>query len=269
MKRFRLLLVLVAVVLAVTVSVSLGATRASAGKGDKVVVEPGKKVQIAVPVSGEFGAGYLEGIGNAVAMAVAMHPTVRGFPVQLNTTVSAACLDPTGDKAVAEGIVSNTQNTGVIGPFCSSGARYSLPVYEAAGVVVISGSTQAVDLPAFAPTVFNRTLVEQPPGQPSGWFDTVSGLPSVKRWTEYHAAFPPAAATSEYDAFYFDAATLLLDRLQQVSTIKDGNLVIDRKELAKAVRQTTEFPGVTCTISFDPATGNRINDPASLARCAG
>ena len=77
MKRFRLSLVL-AVVLAVTVSVSLGATRASAGKGDKVVVEPGKKVQIAVPVSGEFGAGYLEGIGNAVAMAVAMHPTVRG-----------------------------------------------------------------------------------------------------------------------------------------------------------------------------------------------
>ena len=174
-----------------------------------------------------------------------------------------------GETVVAQEIVSNKQNTGVIGPFCSSGARFSLPVYEAAGVVVISGSTQAVNLPAFAPTVFNRTLVEQESGKPSVWFNTVSGLPSVKRWTEYHAAFPPAAATSEYDAFYFDAATLLLDRLQQVSTIKDGNLVIDRKELAKAVRQTTEFPGVTCTISFDPATGNRINDPASLARCAG
>jgi hypothetical protein len=62
---------------------------------------------------------------------------------------------------------------------------------------------------------------------------------------------------------------LLLDRLQQVSKIKDGNLVIDRKELAKAVRKTTDFPGVTCTVTLHPATGNRVDDPAALAGCAG
>ena len=268
MQRFRLSLVM-AVGLAVAVAVSLGATRASAGKGDRVVVEPGQKVQIAVSASGEFGGGFAVGIGNAVAMAVAMHPTVSGFPVQLNTTVSPGCGVPEGEKVVAEGIVANTQNTGVIGPFCSSGARYSLPVYEAAGVVVVSGSASAVDLPPFAPTVFNRTVVEGPPGPPDPWFVTVTGLQSVKRWTDYHAAFPPAAPTSEFDAFSFDAATLLLDRLQQVSKIKDGNLVIDRKELAKVVRRTTDFPGVTCTVAFDRATGNRLNDPASLAGCAG
>ena len=78
---------------------------------------------------------------------------------------------------------------------------------------------------------------------------------------------PVSGPTSNFDSLYFDAATLLLDRLQQVSKIKDGNLVIDRKELAKAVRRTTDFPGVTCTITLDPKTGNRINDPASLAGC--
>ena len=57
--------------------------------------------------------------------------------------------------------------------------------------------------------------------------------------------------------------------VERVSKIEDGNLVIDRKELAAAVRKTTEFPGVTCTITLDPKTGNRSNDPVSLARCAG
>ena len=266
MKRFRLSLVL-AVVLAVTVSVSLGATRASAGKGDKVVVEPGKKVQIALPVSDEFGAAFTEGIGNAVAMAVAMHPTIRGFPIQVNTVAASTCLNPPGDAAVATAIVGNPQNTAVIGPFCSSAAHYSLPIYEAAGVVTISGSATRDVLPTLAPTVFNRTVVEGF-GQ-EAWFETVAGLSSVKDWYQYHAGFPASVPTSELDAYYFDAATLLLDRLQQVSKVKDGNLVIDRKSLAEAVRKTADFPGVTCTITLDPATGNRINDQASLARCAG
>ena len=49
----------------------------------------------------------------------------------------------------------------------------------------------------------------------------------------------------------------------------DGNLVIERKALAKAVRSTTDFDGVTCTITLDAASGNRLDDQASLARCGG
>jgi len=48
----------------------------------------------------------------------------------------------------------------------------------------------------------------------------------------------------------------------------NGNLVINRAALASAVRKTTKFQGVTCTITLDPLTGNRVNDAAALARCA-
>ena len=78
MRRFRFALA-VALALAIATGVLLGATtRASAGKVDRVVVAPGAMVQIAVTVSNEFGPSYPQGIGNAVAMAVAMHPTIRG-----------------------------------------------------------------------------------------------------------------------------------------------------------------------------------------------
>jgi len=45
--------------------------------------------------------------------------------------------------------------------------------------------------------------------------------------------------------------------------------VIDRAALANAVRNTTNYQGVSCTITIDPTTGNRINDQAALAHCAG
>ena len=96
----------------------------------------------------------------------------------------------------------------------------------------------------------------------------VMALSSVDTWNQYQEAFPPATSATQFDAFYFDATALLLDRLQQVSFVLGGNLVIDRKALALAVRSTRGFPGVTCTITLDPLTGNRINDQTGLTRCA-
>ena len=61
----------------------------------------------------------------------------------------------------------------------------------------------------------------------------------------------------------------MLRRLQQVSRIVDGKLVIDRAELALAVRTTEKFQGVTCKVTLDPVTGNRVDDPDALTRCAG
>jgi ABC-type branched-subunit amino acid transport system substrate-binding protein len=67
---------------------------------------------------------------------------------------------------------------------------------------------------------------------------------------------------------HFDAASLLLQRLQKVSKIVNGKLTIDRAALAQAVRATTKYRGVTCMITLNPNTGNRINDQAALSRCA-
>jgi len=54
-----------------------------------------------------------------------------------------------------------------------------------------------------------------------------------------------------------------------VSKIVNGYLVIDQAALANAVRKTTNYQGVTCTVALDTVTGNRIDDPAALARCSG
>jgi hypothetical protein len=48
----------------------------------------------------------------------------------------------------------------------------------------------------------------------------------------------------------------------------DGQLVIDRAELALAVRTTAKLQGVTCKLTLEPETGNRVNDSDALARCA-
>jgi hypothetical protein len=45
-------------------------------------------------------------------------------------------------------------------------------------------------------------------------------------------------------------------------------MVIDRAALAKAIRDTTDFRGVTCTVTLDSLTGNRLDDQAALKRCA-
>ena len=79
----------------------------------------------------------------------------------------------------------------------------------------------------------------------------------------------PATTTDPFDALYFDATSLLLERLQQVSVVVGGSLVVDRRALALAVRSTRSYPGVSCTVTLDLATGNRLNDPKSLAGCAG
>jgi hypothetical protein len=46
-----------------------------------------------------------------------------------------------------------------------------------------------------------------------------------------------------------------------------GDLVVSRATLAPAVRTTTAYPGVTCTVTIDPATGNRVDDPNAIANC--
>jgi len=167
---------------------------------------------------------------------------------------------------VATAIVSDPQNTAVLGHFCSQGLAPALPIYEDANVVTISGSATAAALPSLGPDVFNRTAVEDPDFD--SWYPLVTARPSDLGFRQsYESEF--GAPPLDFTDLYFDAASLLLRHLQQVSRIAHENLVIKRAALATAMRSTTNYQGVTCTITLDPATGNRIDDPAALARCAG
>jgi ABC-type branched-subunit amino acid transport system substrate-binding protein len=236
-----------------------------------VVVAPGQKVEIAFTAVPAAPFDYYQArIRRAVDMAIAMHPTIRGFPIQINS-FDTLCGDGVDNSGAAHAIVANTQNVAVIGHFCSGGEMSALPIYQAAGIVTISGSASSSALPALGPTVFNRTIVVSDAVGDEGdvWLGKVSALPSVGLWDTYASSFPPATSTSPFDVLYFDATSLLLDRLQHVSAVVGRSLVVDRHALALAVRSTRSYPGVSCTITLDPATGNRVDDAQSLAGCAG
>jgi ABC-type branched-subunit amino acid transport system substrate-binding protein len=230
-----------------------------------VVIPRGQPLQIAFTASESELGDISTSVQNAVQMAIEAHPTVHGFPVQLNV-VQTPC---TGDAtAAATAIVANPQNTAVIGHLCSDGFLSALPIYEAAGIVTISGSATADALPGtLGPTVFNRTVVRDGDPGSAAWFAQVAALPSVRMWAQaYEARF--GEAPFELAPFYYDAASIVLRQLARSSSSSHGDLVINRHALAEAVRHTTKFNGVTCRVTLDPATGNRINDPRSLARCA-
>lgn len=54
----------------------------------------------------------------------------------------------------------------------------------------------------------------------------------------------------------FDAASIILNAVAEVAVLDDaGNLVIDREALIAAIRNTTEYPGLTGTLSCDGLEG--------------
>jgi ABC-type branched-subunit amino acid transport system substrate-binding protein len=262
-----MLLALSLIAVAVVPTHAAAAVPADSSDATQVVVPRGQPVEIAFAndLTGN-ASSFSASLANAVNMAVEAHPAIRGFPIEISV-VDAPCGDPAADAAAAMSIVAHPQNVGVLGQLCSFGFDQALPIYEAAGVVTITSSATNDALPSFAPTVFNRTAVDDGDGF-DAWYATVSSLPADVAWRQAYTQEFGSAPTTFAD-LYYDAASLLIRNLQQVSSVEDGSLVIDRSALAQAVRSTTKFQGVSCTVTLDPATGNRLDDPDALSRCAG
>ncbi len=267
MKALIKIVVFATAVSLLSMAVTAAAAGSRSGAPTAVVVTRGQPVQItlAADLTG-FGAPFELSAQQAVQLAIVAHPSVHGFPIHLNV-VNAPCGDTAGDVAAATSIVANTQNVGVLGQFCSAGFDQALPIYQAAGVVVVSGSATSDTLPAFGPTVFNRTAVSDGDGG-AAWYTRVSSLPGDVAWRSAVAALLGTPPTDFAD-LYYDAAKVLIRSVQSTARIDgNGDLVVSRAALAHSVRHTTRLRGVTCTITIDPATGNRLNDPKALARCA-
>lgn len=203
-------------------------------------------------------------------MAVDHHPTVRGFPIQINILNAPTCSDPPTAAsyavATAHRITANLQNVAILGRICSFGFARALPIYQNAGVVVVTGSATNDAPPASARTVFNRTVVDDDTFD--AWYAVVQQLPSELAWQQAYAD-KFGGGPSDFADLYFDAAGLVISDLVTASTVDaGGNLIVNRAAFARAVRNTTGYPGVSCAITLDPATGNRLDDPAALSRCA-
>jgi ABC-type branched-subunit amino acid transport system substrate-binding protein len=252
---------------------TLGVSATHAG-GGQVVVTSSQRVEIAVVLNP--ASTYTASIKNAIGMAVKITPKIHGFPVHLSMRNAPCGTDMAtiaANTEVAAAIVK-TDVVAVVGHFCSWGfgavgpplqgcrgpvATSALALYQQAGIVTINGSTTDQCLPPVGPTVFNRTALADP--KFDAWYAWVWDLPSDRAWrSSYAAQFGAQPPMFGFADLYYDATRVLLAQLVKVSRVSQGNLVIDRAALAAAVRHTTGFPGVTCTVTFDPATGNRVDD---------
>ena len=242
------------------------------GSSAQVVVPRGEPVQVAFAddLTGA-ASGLGQSLANAVEMARDAHPAIRGFPLQV-ALVDAPCGDAAADAAAAASIVADGRNVAVLGQLCSSGFEPALGIYQSAGVVAISGSTTSPALPVSGPDVFDSVAVPDDccpfVDRFDPWYAVVTSLPSDLAWQQaYTVEF--GTAPGPFADLYYDAAGLLIRDLQTTSYLDGGgNLVIDRAALARTVRSTTQYQGVTCRVELDPATGYRVNDPAALDRCA-
>ena len=169
------------------------------------------------------------------------------------------------DATAAQAIVADPTLVGVVGPMCSEPSVTTLPIYEQAGLVVVSPTATQPGLGTLAPTTFNRTAVDDTGFET--WYLRVAELRVNQEFrARYESRFGEAQDFFVADLAY-DATLALIDGIKRSSTIEGGALVVDRAALAAAVRTTDGLHGVTCSISFE-ADGDRIADDTALERCA-
>jgi len=154
----------------------------------------------------------------------------------------------------------------VIGPLCSPAAMGSLPVYQQAHLVSISGSATREDLTTlFGAGGFNRTVLNDGQMRDLGLSeDHIDDLASVQGfYARYESQYGPLPAEIRpLMAYTYDAAQVLLSAIEDAAIVgENGSVSIERSALADAVRSTQGFTGLTGSIAFDE-DGDRI--PVSL-----
>lgn len=230
----------------------------TAVQNNLVIITPGNPIEIAVAMY--YGFPTVQDSFDAVTMALADYGDIKGFAIQDNH-YDAGCDTPSGENA-ANDIVANAQNAGVIGPLCSSSTMGAGPIFEANGIVMISASNTGSSVPGSGPNIFNRVVLEDP--YFADWDLKIGSLSSVQSWqADFLALY--GRQPDEFAKYTYDATTLLLKRIEQVSQLNGGNLEIDRAKLATAVRDTFDFAGVTGQIAL-ASNGNRVDTQSASVR---
>ncbi|MCY4631911.1 MAG: ABC transporter substrate-binding protein, partial [bacterium] len=104
-----------------------------------VAVEAGDAIQIRSlnAISGDVAFFGLP-IERAVVLAIEDYGPIKGFDVDLGTTLDDLCSND-GGQAAAQTIVADEDVVGVIGTSCSGAAVAAAPLISSAGMVMISG----------------------------------------------------------------------------------------------------------------------------------
>ena len=111
-----------------------------------VAVEAGDAIQIRSlnAITGDVAFFGLP-IERAVVLAVRDYGQIKGFDVDLGTTLDDLCSND-GGQAAAQTVVADEDVIGVIGTSCSGAAVAAAPLVTAAGMVMISGGNTSPSL---------------------------------------------------------------------------------------------------------------------------
>ena len=120
-----------------------------------VELEAGDTVKIAYvgPMTGDYSAFGID-ISRGAELAVAANPDITGFAIEL--VVEDTQGTPEQGAAVANKLAADPQVAAVAGHTFSGSTEAAIPVYEDAGIVMVSPSTTLVGLPLVGPNVYNR-----------------------------------------------------------------------------------------------------------------
>jgi ABC-type branched-subunit amino acid transport system substrate-binding protein len=218
-----------------------------------VVVPAGESIRIAFigNLSGpmpEIGSSLL----NAANIAVADYGDIQGFTVQL-IPVDDMCDDEQAQAAKDE-VLSNPQIVGVVGLSCSSPAIVQLPFYESNKIPVIASAVTAPGLEAYAPSVWNTTILNDDQAKTAGDAFNVLDLPEYAVFTAAYETQTgePVGEFGTLSAATYDAATLLLQAIDQTAWQNhDGALIVGRQAVVDQVRATSAYQGVSGYITME------------------
>jgi ABC-type branched-subunit amino acid transport system substrate-binding protein len=233
----------------------------ASGPGQIVLHQP---FAIVIAYSGpETGTGsaLFTPMQQAAQKAIEDHGPVHGYGVNL-VAFNDDCTEE-GGAAVAQQIVADERVVAVLGPACSKAVQGALPVLENANVVMLSGAATIPGLSAFGPSVFHRSLLDDDVAHALGYPSQIyiEDFPGVQSWLGAFAAWGGQlleTGLNHFAPYQYDATDILLQALDQTAALQsDGSLVIDREVLRATVRGTSNYPGVTGTITFE-ADGDRV-----------
>jgi branched-chain amino acid transport system substrate-binding protein len=120
-----------------------------------VELEEGDTVKIAYigPMTGDYSAFGID-ISRGAELAVMADPDVKGWKVEL--IVEDTQGSPEQGAAVGNKLAADPQMVAVAGHTFSGSTEAAIPIYEDAGIVMVSPSTTLVHLPLQGPNVYNR-----------------------------------------------------------------------------------------------------------------
>jgi len=228
----------------------------------QVVVPPGEPVRLAFvgALSGEApGLGEVE--KNGFLMAIEDQPLVHGFQLEAPMIVDSGCTDEGRSREAAESVVSNPEVVGVIGHTCSVSCAVGAAIYAGAHLVTISPSCTAPRLSGQGYEVFNRVAIQDEQGgdeRNRQVINTDSYRDFDRRYQERYGQPLDSAGSGYYAAYAYDATVVLIQAIERAAVVDEaGNLVIGRQALARAVRATPDYVGLTGGIRFDDK-GDRL-----------